>query len=440
MMESVDLVIDPRWVIPVEPRGAVLEDHSVVVDGGAIVAVLPAADARLRFSPRERVGLPGHALIPGLINAHVNNAMTLLRGLADDTPLLVWLREHVWPVEARWVGEDFVRDGTALAIAEMLRGGTTCCNENYFFPDVIAATYRDHRFRAMVGIPVIEFPTAWAGTADEYIEKGLRVLSELRGDELVRMTMAPHAPFTVSDASLDRVRSLADEHDLLIHIHVHESAHEIEEAMLESGVRPLERLRRLGLVDRRLLAVHMTQLTQDEIALVAETGVTVVHCPESNLKLASGLCPVAKLIDAGARVILGTDGPASNNDLDMWGEMRTAALLAKGVSGDAAALPAVDALRMATLEAARSLRIAHLVGSIEVGKRADLVAVDLSHPETTPVYDPISQLVYSTGRHQVKEVWLDGVRRVRGGELVDLDLEGILRRAREWRGKIVGGR
>jgi 5-methylthioadenosine/S-adenosylhomocysteine deaminase len=439
-METVDLVIEPRWVIPVEPRGVVLEDHAVVVDRGTILAVLPAADAALRFAPRERAFLAGHALIPGLVNSHVHNAMTLLRGLADDTPLLVWLREHVWPVEAKWVGEEFVRDGTALAIAEMLRGGTTCCNENYFFPDVIAATYRDFGFRAVVGIPVIEFPTAWAANADEYFEKGLRVLSDLRGDELVRMTMAPHAPFTVSDTSLRRVRALADEHDLLIHIHVHESAHEIDEAMLESGVRPLERLRRLGLLDQRLLAVHMTQLTHDEIALVAETGVTVVHCPESNLKLASGLCPVAKLMDAGARVILGTDGPASNNDLDMWGELRTAALLAKGVSGDAAALPAADALRMATLEGARALRIDHLVGSIEAGKRADLVAIDLSHPETTPAYDPISLLVYSTGRHQVKEVWLDGVRRVRGGELVDLDLESILGRAREWRGKIVGGR
>jgi 5-methylthioadenosine/S-adenosylhomocysteine deaminase len=437
-VEPIDLIIEPTWVIPVEPAGCVLEGHAVAVHEGAIVAVLPTAESAVRFAPRERVRLEDHALIPGLINAHVHNPMTLLRGLADDTPLMVWLENHIWPVEARWVGETFVRDGAELAIAEMLRSGTTCCSELYFFPDVLAATYREAGFRAVVGLPVVEFPTAWAEGAGECLDKGMRVHSDYRGDRLITTALGPHAPYTVSDESLLRVRALAEQHDLLVHMHVHESAREVEDATRASGVRPLERLRRLGLVDARLMAVHMTQLTEDEIALAAESGLTVVHCPESNLKLASGLCPAARLARAGARVILGTDGPASNNDLDMLGEMRTAALLAKGVSGDAAALGAVEALRMATIDAARALRIDDRVGSIEVGKRADLVAVDLSFPETTPVYDPTSQIVYAAGRGQVREVWLDGRRRLREGALVDLDLDAILERARAWRHRILG--
>lgn len=435
-MQPIDLLIEPEWLIPIEPDGAVLTAHAVAVDDGAIVAVLPAAEARQRYDAKEHAQLPGHAVLPGLINAHVHNPMTLMRGLADDTPLMVWLNEHIWPTEARFIGPEFVRDGVELAIAEMLRGGTTCCNENYFFPDVIAATYRRHNFRAMVGLPVIDFPTAWGSGADDYIDKGLALYDDYRNDPLIAVCFAPHAPYTVADEALTRIRMLADQLGVPVHMHVHETAFEVEESRQKLGVRPLARLQGLGLVNEWLLAVHMTQLTDAEIELCARAGVTVVHCPESNLKLASGFCRTEALRRAGVRLALGTDGPASNNDLDMFGEMRSAALIAKAVSGDAAALPAAFVLRMATIEAARALRLDEKIGSIEPGKRADLIAVDLDEIETQPVYDPVSQLVYAAGRRQVREVWLDGRRRVRDGALVDLDAEAILARARAWRERI----
>ncbi|MFB9066719.1 TRZ/ATZ family hydrolase [Pseudofulvimonas gallinarii] len=435
----VDLLVEPEWLIQVEPSVAALSGQAVAVHDGAIVAVLPATDAQARYDADEHVRLAGHALMPGLVNAHNHNPMTLLRGLADDTPLMVWLNQHIWPTEARVIGPEFVRDGVELAIAEMLRGGTTCCNENYFFPDVMAATYRRHGFRALVGLPVIDFPTAWAATADEYFDKGLALHDAHRGDALVSTCFAPHAPYTVCDASLERIRVLSDQLCVPVHMHVHETAQEVEESRQKYGQRPLARLDGLGLVNEWLLAVHMTQLTQAEMERCAQAGVTVVHCPESNLKLASGFCPTHGLHQCGVRLALGTDGPASNNDLDMFGEMRTAALLAKAVSGDAAALPAAQVLRMATIEGARALRMDDRIGSIEAGKRADLVAVDLSSLETQPVYDPVSQLVYAAGRHQVREVWLDGRRRLRHGELVDMDVPGILARAHAWRERISAG-
>lgn len=436
-MQVVDLLLEPTWIVPIEPGDRALEGHAVVVDGGAIVDLLPAADAKARYAPREHVELPGHVVLPGFVNAHVHNPMTLLRGLADDAPLATWLREHVWPVEARWVGEEFVRDGAELAIVEMLRSGTTTCSELYFFPDVLAATYRAHGFRAVVGAPILEFPTAWARDADEYLAKADALVGD--ADGLVGYALAPHAPYTVSDPTFERVLELAEARDLLIHTHVHESSAEIDEELVARGVRPFERLRRLGVVSSRLLAAHMTHLTPEEIELVAELGATVVHCPESNMKLANGFCPVDRLLDAGARVIVGTDGPASNNDLDMLGELRTAALLVKGASRDATKLPAIRALRMATIDAARALRLDHLVGSIEPGKRADLIAVDLSQPETSPVYDPISQLLYAAHRGLVREAWIDGKRRLRAGVVEDVDLPGVLAKARAWRERIAGG-
>lgn len=434
---EIDLLIEARWVVPVEPHGTVLEQHAVAVDGGAIVAVLPSAAARAAFAPRESVVLGEHALIPGLVNAHTHNPMTLLRGLADDLPLMVWLQQHIWPVEARVLGPEYVRDGVELAIAEMLRGGTTCANENYFFPDVIAATYRRLGFRAVVGLPLIEFPSAWAKSRDEYFERALAVHDDFRGDALIGTAFAPHAPYTVSDEAFERIRTLADQLDIPVHLHLHETAHEVEEAKRETGLRPLQRLQKLGIVNDRLIAVHMTQLTDAEIALCAEAGVSVVHCAESNLKLASGFCPVEKLRRAGVTVALGTDGCASNNDLDMLGEMRTAALLAKGVAGDASAFDAAATLRAATLDGARALGLGERIGSIAPGKRADLAAVRLDVLETQPLYNVISQLVYATGRQQVSDVWIDGRRQLAARALTGLDADALRAKARAWRERIV---
>jgi 5-methylthioadenosine/S-adenosylhomocysteine deaminase len=436
ILQPVDLLIEARWVVPVEPHAVVLEDHAVVVDKDLIVAVLPIADARAAYSPRERVALGEHALIPGLINSHTHNPITMLRGLADDLPLKESMQEHNWPAEAKVIGPEFVRDGVELAVAEMLRGGTTCANENYFFPDVIGATYRKLGFRAVVGLPVIEFATAWANSQDEYFERAGEVHDSFIGDSLISTAFAPHAPYTVSDESFERIRMQSDQLDIPVHLHLHETAHEIEEEKKKSGLRPFQRLQQLGLVNDRLIAVHMTQVTDGEIAACASAGASVVHCPESNLKLASGFCPAERFRRAGVNLAIGTDGCASNNDLDMFGELRTAAQLAKAVAQDAAAFDAAFALRAATLNGARAMGLEAKIGSIEVGKQADLAAVRLSDLETQPLFHIASQLVYACNRQQVTDVWIAGRRKLAARELPDMDTVAILARTRAWRERI----
>jgi 5-methylthioadenosine/S-adenosylhomocysteine deaminase len=430
--QPVDTLLEARWVIPVEPVGVVLEHHAVALARDSIADVLPIESARTKYTNAARIDLSEHALIPGLVNAHTHNPMTLMRGLADDLPLMAWLQQHIWPAESRVLGPEYVHDGVELAIAEMLRGGTTCCNENYFFPDVQAATYMRHGFRAVVGLPIIEFPSAWAKSRDEYFDKNLAVHDEFKGEKLVSTTLAPHAPYTVSDESFARIRVLADQLDIPVHIHLHETAHEVEDSKKDHGVRPFARLQALGLVNDHLIAVHMTQLTDAEITACAEAGASVVHCPESNLKLASGLCPAERLRRAGVNLAIGTDGCASNNDLDMFGEMRTAALLAKGVANDASAFDATFALQAATLNGARALGLVDHIGSIVPGKQADLTAVRLDALETQPIYHAISQLVYATGRHQVSDVWIAGVRKVENGTLRDIDTGELRTKAHVW--------
>ena len=434
--KTIDLLIEARWVVPVEPHDVVLEHHAVAVHEGRIVGLMPIAQARAAFQAHATVELVDHALIPGLVNAHTHNPMTLLRGLADDLPLMTWLEEHIWPVEGKVMGPEFIRDGVELAIAEMLRGGTTCANENYFFPDVIAATYKRHGFRAVVGLPVIEFPSPWARTTDEYFERALAVHDDLRGETLLTTAFVPHAPYTVSDESFQRIHVLADQLDIPVHLHLHETQHEVDEARRESGLRPFQRLQKMGLVNDRLIAVHMTAVTEAEIAACAEAGVSVVHCPESNLKLASGFCPAETFRAAGVNLAIGTDGCASNNDLDMFGEMRTAAQLAKAVAQKADAFDAPFALRAATLNGARAMGLEEQVGSIEVGKQADLAAVRLDALESQPLYDVISQLVYATGRHQVSDVWIAGRRKLADRELPGMDVPDLRERIAGWRTRI----
>lgn len=432
-MNDIDILISARWIVPVVPAGMVLTNHAVAIRGRRIIDILPAEEASQKYAEAAHRKLPGHVLIPGLVNAHTHAAMSLLRGLADDLPLETWLRGHIWPAEARWVGAEFVRDGSRLTIAEMLRGGTTCFNDMYFFPEVTARIAVALGMRASIGMIVTDFPTVWASEADEYISKGLsEVMDAHKGEGLITTCFAPHAPYTVSDAPLTRIRMLADELERPVHIHVHETAAEVADHLTNRGCRPLARLDRLGLVGPNLIAVHMTQLEDTEIDLLAERGTTVVHCPQSNLKLASGFCRVVELLDAGVNVALGTDGAASNNDMDMWDEMRTAALLAKGVAGRADALPAHNVLHMATLGGARALGLEAEIGSIEPGKAADLVAVDLDRVETQPVYDPISQLVYAAGREAVTDVWVAGQPRLVDGELTQLDLDELKTSAAAW--------
>jgi len=435
-MQPVDTLLRARWIVPVEPAQRVLEQHSLAIRDGRIVDILPHTGAAQRYRAAETVTLDRHALIPGLVNAHTHAAMSLFRGLADDLPLMDWLQKHVWPAEAKWVGAEFVHDGTELAIAEMLKSGTTCFNDMYFFPDATARAVQAAGMRACLGLILIDFPSAWAASPQEYLHKGLALHDDLKHNALVTTALAPHAPYTVSDAGLEKVRMYADELDIPVHMHVHETAHEVEQAQTANGKRPLERLAGLGLLSPRLLAVHMTQLIDGEFAALAQANATVVHCPESNLKLGSGVCPVPALLAAGVNVALGTDGAASNNDLDMLGEMRTAALLAKGAHRDPTALPAHVALRLATLNGAKALGRDAEIGSLVPGKAADVVAIDLSDLSTQPVYDPASQLVYSAAREQVTDVWVAGKRLLAGRKLTTLDEDAIRTKAQEWRDKI----
>lgn len=435
-MQTVDTLLHARWIIPVEPDDRVLADHSLAIHEGRIAAVLPTPQATDRYRGTLEIRLDRHVLIPGLINAHTHAAMSLLRGLADDLPLMDWLQKHIWPAEGRWVSEEFVHDGSLLAIAEMLRGGTTCFNDMYFFPEITARAAAAAGIRATLGMILIDFPTAYAGGPDEYLSKGLALHDAYRSHPLIRTAFAPHAPYSVSDAPLDRVRVLADELEVPIHMHVHETAHEVEQSVDLIGKRPLARLHDLGVVSPALLAVHMTQLTDAEIELCAASGASVLHCPESNLKLASGFCPVQRLIESGINVALGTDGAASNNDLDMFGEMRSAALLAKAVSGDASAVSAYQALRMATLNGAQALGLADQTGSLVAGKWADICAVRFDDLEAAPLYHPLSQLIYASGRHQVTDVWVGGEHLLKERALTSLDEADIIERARQWQARI----
>lgn len=432
-----DLLLLPEWIVPVEPAGVVLREHALGIRDGRIALLAPREEA-LKVAARERRELPGTLLAPGLVNAHGHAAMSLFRGLADDLPLMTWLQEHIWPAEARWVDEDFVRDGTELAIAEQLKGGVTAFSDMYFFPAVASEVVHHCGVRAQITIPVLNFPVPGAHDTDEALRRGLELFNDLRHHPRIRVAFGPHAPYTVSDDRLERVRVLAEQLDAGIHMHVHETAHEVQQALEQHGERPLARLARLGLLGPRFQAVHMTQIDDADLELLVHYNASVIHCPESNLKLASGFCPVERLWQAGVNVAVGTDGAASNNDLDLLGETRTAALLAKAVAGSATALDAHRALRMATLNGARALGIADECGSLQPGKSADLVAFDLSALPQQPVYDPVSQLIYASGRDCVKHVWVAGKPLLEDGQLLRLDEQALIARARDWGRRIAG--
>ncbi|MDT9631434.1 TRZ/ATZ family hydrolase [Pseudomonas sp. JV449] len=432
-----DLLLLPTWLVPVEPAGVVLKDHGVGIRNGRIAFIGPRA-AALKLSATEVRELPGMLLSPGLINAHGHAAMSLFRGLADDLPLMTWLEKHIWPAEAKWVDEAFVRDGTDLAIAEQLKGGITCFSDMYFYPKVASDCVHNSGMRAQIAIPILDFPIPGAGTADEAIRQGIELFGDLKHHPRIKITFGPHAPYTVCDANLEKIRVIAEELDAAIHMHVHETAFEVQQAVEQTGERPLARLGRLGLLGPRFQAVHMTQISEDDLALLVESNTSVIHCPESNLKLASGFCPVERLWQAGVNVAIGTDGAASNNDLDLLGETRTAAMLAKAVAGSATALDAHRALRMATLNGARAMGLESEIGSLEVGKAADMVAFDLTGLAQQPIYDPVSQLIYATGRDCVKHLWVAGKQLLDDRQLTRMDEQQLTATAIAW-GKRIGG-
>ena len=429
-------ILSPKWLVPVVPRGMILENHSLVIEGAKIAAICLRDEALKRYPDFEEVRLEQHVLTPGFVNVHGHAAMTLLRGYADDKALMDWLNNFIWPAENQFVTHEFVYDGTALAVAEMIRGGTTAGIDTYFFPNASSSAYIDLGFRAQVSMPVIQFPTPWAAGEDEHIAKAVEVHSELAGQALITTALAPHAPYTVTDEGFEKIVVKADELGLPLHLHLHETATEVEDAVNANGERPIARMNRLGVIKPTLQAVHMTQLTMEEIDLLAQKGVSIAHCPDSNLKLGSGYCPVPQLQAAGVNVGIGTDGVASNNNLDMSAELRSAALLAKGISEDPTQVSAETALEMGTINGARLMGLEDKIGSLEVGKQADIIAIDLSDPLSQPVHHPVSQIVYSTTGEQVSHVWINGTPKLRQKRFVDLDIPSVLAKADGWRQKM----
>ena len=435
-MTPIDLLINARWIIPVVPENRILKDCAIAVHQGHILAVLPQEEAAKRYAPTKVENLTDHIVTPGLINGHGHAAMTLLRGFADDQPLNDWLNNHIWPAEKQWVDEQFVRDGTELAIAEMIKSGTTCFADMYFFPEQTAQAALEAQIRCQIYFTIFDFPCAWGTGPEDYFAKGLSLHDTFRENDLINIGFGPHAPYTVGDETLKKVAVLAQEMDAPIHIHLHETAQEVEDSLQKYGVRPSQRLMSLGLLSPLTQCAHMTQVDDSDIAILQQSGAHIVHCPESNLKLASGFCPVDKLLKSGINVALGTDGAASNNDLDLFSELKTAALLAKAVSGNAAALDAHSALRLATINGAKALGIEHLVGSLEEGKHADIIAINVSDLDLQPIYDPASQLVYTNVGHRVSYSWVKGKCLMRERELLTINERELKSKVRQWQEKI----
>jgi len=416
----------PRWLLSMKAGEPVLEGQALLIENERIAAVGARADLLAQYPSAERVELSEHVLMPGLINSHTHSAMSLLRGVADDLGLMDWLNKHIWPLEKQWVSHEWTRLGSLFSAAEALRGGVTTLNDMYFFPEAMAEAACQAGIRCAVSINVIDFPTGYASGPQDYIAKGLVAYEKFKGEKLLQFTSSPHAPYTVSDETFVALRELSERHDLQVHCHIHETLDEVEGGLKQFGVRPLERLDKLGLLNERMIAVHMVHLTDAEIELLARKGVHIVHNASSNLKLASGIARVADLDKAGVNVALGTDGAASNNRQDMFEEIRQAALLAKGSTGQPTVLNARRALEMATLGGAKALGREKELGSLEVGKLADVIAVDLSAPECRPVYHPDAQLVYVAAREHVSDVWVQGERVLKQRQLTRFDLSAVL--------------
>lgn len=436
MPQTIDTLISSRWMIPVIPENTVLEHHSIAIKGDIIEAILPTQDALSQLSWSNHIDLGEQLLIPGLVNCHGHAAMSLLRGYADDLALMDWLENHIWPAEAKWVGEAFVYDGTSLAIAEMLRSGTTTFSDMYFFPEAAAKAVQHAGLRAQLSFPIFEFPSNWGENAEDYINKGMRLMDQYSSSNKIHVIFGPHAPYTVADPSLEKIAMLAEEVNAPIQIHLHETAFEVEQSIKEHGVRPIKRLQKLGILMPDTQCVHMTALNDEDIEIIMSTRSQVIHCPESNLKLASGFCPVDKLLGKGINVAIGTDGAASNDDLDLLGELKTAALLAKAVSGDPTAMDAHTSLRMATINGAKALGLDKMLGSLEAGKQADITAIDMSTLEAQPVFSPVSSLIYTDSGSRVSNVWCAGKQLLKDRTLITLHEQELIRKAREWGEKI----
>ena len=431
-MKACDLLINAAWVLPVAPTNVVLQNHSVAITGNHIVELGPSTQLKREYQAQRVMDLDHHIVMPGLINTHGHAAMSLLRGAGEDEPLEVWLNETIWPMEARLMNPDYVRLGTELTIAEMLSSGTTTFSDMYFYPETVAKVCIEQGIRAQLAFPLIEFTNPWSNDVSDALHKGLELFHTLRHEDLVNVALGPHAAYSLSAKDMERIGMYAAELDIMVQIHLHETAAEVREAITQNGQTWIQRLFEVGLLGPSLQAVHMTQVTDPEIALIAETGTHVVHCPTSNLKLASGYCPVAKLQNAGVCVAIGTDGAASNNRLDMFDETRIATLLAKHEQHDAAAGRAEDAVRMATLDGAKVLGIDHLTGSIEAGKAADLISINTHSLGIMPMYNPFAAIVHGNAGNAVEHVLVNGQTLVDDGQFTRINFAELAQRVESW--------
>ena len=434
---SADLIIEPTWVLPITPARTVLTGHSVAIRGANIVAIGPSQTIQQRFHTTTLQRLDGQLLMPGLVNAHGHAAMVLLRGLAEDLPLEAWLTNRIWPLEAQWISPEFVADGVALALLEMLKSGTTCFSDMYYFPELTARAARDCGMRAQVTFPLIDFANAWSKNAGDGFHKGLALHDEYRDDTLIRIGFGPHSAYALNETDLLKSLTLAEEIDAPIHMHLHETASEVAAARRQLGCTHIQRLAQIGMLVPRLQAVHLTQLDDADLDALVEGGVRAVHCPQSNLKLGSGAADIGRMRRRGLLVGLGSDGAAANNSLDMFAEARTAALLAKTVSGDPTALDAYETLELVTLGSARALGLDTVVGSIELGKAADLITIDLTHSGALPVHRPESTLLYTVSGSHVRNVWVAGRQLLADGSPTTLDENAIHSRATVWASRLV---
>ncbi len=430
-------LVSADWLIPMTTENQWIENAGVVICGEEILATGEISKLIKKYPEANKQHFEGQVLIPGFVNSHCHAAMNLLRGLSDDLPLKQWLEDAIWPVEAQFVDDDFVFQGTQHAIAEMLRSGTTCFQDMYFMPDQAAKAVQESGIRASIGLVIVEFETSWAQNAQECINKGLDVYDQFKHSHSVNFNLAPHAPYTVSKETLEHIGTLSNELSLPVQIHAHETAFEVDSFQQAHGIRPLTRLKEIGLINPLLNAVHMTQLNEGEIEWLAEAGSHVIHCPQSNMKLASGICPTKQLMDANVNLAIGTDGAASNNDLDMIEELRSASLLSKLDYLDPTSMSAYQSLYSATMGGAKALGLQEDIGSLEAGKKADFITIDLNRLETLPVYNPISQIVYASSRDQVTNAWVNGKQLMKNRQLETLNPELIVHHVQKWRNAIL---
>lgn len=426
---NIDLIVEGEHVVTMDDARPLLGNGAVAIDDGVIVAVDTRFEVHRRYRARTILPGDGRVLMPGLVNGHTHSAMVLFRGLADDLDLMTWLQRYIFPMEARFVDEDFVRTGMRLACWEMIRGGTTTFVDMYFYPEVAARVVEHCGLRAILGAPMIDFPSPGFKGWDDSFAAGRKFARHwAKRTGRIRPALAPHAQYTVTPEHLEQVLAVARELSVPIVIHVSEDKAEVDTVEKRYGHTPIEQLARLGLLEHPLIAAHVVLPTPAEIPLLARAGIGVVHNPTSNLKTGAGISPVPDLLAGGVRVGLGTDGAASNNDLDLWGEIKLAALLHKGIRHDPSAIPARTALRMATQGGADAIGLGRTIGSLTPGKRADLIQVSLASARLAPLYDVVSHLVYVVGPQDVVTTIVEGKVLMRDARVLTLD-EGVVRAA-----------